>query len=75
MLEIAAMDGFVVPTIAFDLPYGFIIIRLDRRELVCIGVTTSPTADWIARQITEAFPGSQHHSISSATETAHSALL
>jgi hypothetical protein len=26
------------------------------RELVWIGVTNSPTADWIARQITEAFP-------------------
>ena len=56
MPEIAAMDLFVVPTLAFDLLYGFLIIRLDRRELVCIGVTTSPTADWIARQLTEAFP-------------------
>src|SRR3954467_7338253 len=56
MPEIAAMDLFVVPTLAFDLLYGFIISRLDRRELVCIGVTTSPTADWIARQLTEAFP-------------------
>jgi transposase InsO family protein len=36
--------------------YGFIIVRLGRRELVWIGVTNSPTADWIARQITEAFP-------------------
>jgi hypothetical protein len=36
--------------------YGFIIVRLDRRELVWIAVTNSPTADWIARQITEAFP-------------------
>jgi hypothetical protein len=56
MPEIAAMDLFFVPTLAFDLLYGFLIIRLDRRELVCIGVTTSPTADWIARQLTEAFP-------------------
>src|SRR5205809_260629 len=54
--EIAAMDLFVVPTLAFNLLYGFIIIRLDRRELVHIAVTNSPTADWIARQITEAFP-------------------
>jgi len=54
--EIAAMDLFVVPTLAFDLLYGFIIVRLDRRELVHIAVTNSPTADWIARQITEAFP-------------------
>jgi transposase InsO family protein len=54
--EIAAMDLFVVPTLAFSLLYGFVIVRLDRRELVWIGVTTSPTAEWIARQITEAFP-------------------
>ena len=54
--EIAAMDLFVVPTLAFNLLYGFIIVRFDRRELVHIAVTTSPTADWIARQITEAFP-------------------
>jgi hypothetical protein len=26
------------------------------RELVWIGVTTHPTAEWVARQITEAFP-------------------
>jgi hypothetical protein len=54
--EVAAMDLFVVPTLAFNLLYGFIIVRLGRRELVLIGVTNSPTADWIARQITEAFP-------------------
>jgi hypothetical protein len=29
---------------------------LARRDLVWINVTTHPTADWIARQITEAFP-------------------
>jgi transposase InsO family protein len=56
MPEIAAMDLFVVRTLAFNLLYGFIIVRLDRRELVWIAVTNSPTADWIARQITEAFP-------------------
>jgi transposase InsO family protein len=54
--EIAAMDLFVVPTLAFRLLYGFIIVRLDRRELVWIAVTRNPTADWIARQLTEAFP-------------------
>ena len=53
------MDLFVVPTLAFNLLYGLIIVRLDRRELVWIAVTNSPTADWIARQITEAFLWSQ----------------
>jgi hypothetical protein len=54
--DIAAMDLFVVPTIGFKLLYGFVIIRPDRRDVVWISVTTNPTADWIARQITEAFP-------------------
>jgi hypothetical protein len=54
--DIAAMDLFVVPTIGFDLLYAFVIVRLDRRVLVWINVTTNPTAEWIARQLTEAFP-------------------
>ena len=54
--DIAAMDLFVVPTIGFDLLYALVIVRLDRRELVWINVTTNPTAEWVARQITEAFP-------------------
>jgi transposase InsO family protein len=54
--EIAAMDLFVVPTIGFDLLYAFVIVRLNRRDLVWINVTTNPTAEWVARQLTEAFP-------------------
>ena len=54
--DIAAMDLFVVPTIGFDLLYAFVIVRLDRRDLVWINVTATPTAEWVARQITEAFP-------------------
>jgi transposase InsO family protein len=50
------MDLFVVPTIGFDLLYAFVIVRLDRRDLVWINVTRSPTAEWVARQLTEAFP-------------------
>ena len=54
--DIAAMDLFVVPTIGFDLLYAFVIVRLDRRKLVWINVTAHPTAEWVARQIAEAFP-------------------
>src|SRR5712664_4259155 len=54
--SIAAMDLFVVPTIGFKLLYAFVIVRLDRRDLVWINVTAYPTAEWVARQITEAFP-------------------
>jgi hypothetical protein len=49
------MDLFVVPTIGFDLLYASVIVRLDRRDLVWVNVT-NPTAEWVARQITEAFP-------------------
>ena len=54
--HIAAIDLFVVPTIGFKLLYGLVILRLKRRRLVWINVTAHPTAEWIARQITEAFP-------------------
>jgi hypothetical protein len=45
-----------VPIIGFNLLYALIIVRLARRELVWVNVTAHPTAEWIARQITEAFP-------------------
>src|SRR5438445_2462342 len=56
MPHIAALDLFVVPTIGFNLLYVLVIVRLARRELVWINVTAHPTAEWIAQQITEAFP-------------------
>jgi transposase InsO family protein len=54
--DIAAMDLFMVPTIGFDLLYAFVIVRLGRRDLLWINVTANPTAEWVARQITEASP-------------------
>ena len=57
--HIAAMDLFVVPTIGFMQLYVLVIVRLARRELVWINVTRHPTAEWIAQQITEAFPWSE----------------
>jgi transposase InsO family protein len=57
--HIGAIDLFVVPTVGFKLLYGLVIIRLQRRHLVWTNATANPTADWIARQITEAFPWEQ----------------
>jgi transposase InsO family protein len=54
--HIAAINLFVIPTIGFRLLYGLVILRLERRRLVWTNVTANPTADWIAKQITEAFP-------------------
>ena len=59
--HIAAMDLFVVPTITFAQLYVLVIVRLARRELVWVNVTAHPTADWIAQQITEAFPWDGPH--------------
>jgi transposase InsO family protein len=53
---IASLDLFVVRTISFKLLYGLVILRHARRRLVTIGVTSSPTAEWIAGQVTDAFP-------------------
>ena len=51
---IASIDLFVVPTISFRLLYGLLILRHSRRQMLWLGVTTRPTAEWIARQLTEA---------------------
>jgi hypothetical protein len=51
---IASMDMFVVPTISFRLLYGLLILRHSRRELLWLGATEHPSAEWIARQLTEA---------------------
>jgi hypothetical protein len=48
------MDLFVVPTLSFRLLYGLLILRHRRRQIMWLGVTANPTAEWIARQVTEA---------------------
>ena len=48
------MDLFVVPTISFRLLYGLLIMRHGRRQILWLGVTAHPTAEWIANQLTEA---------------------
>jgi transposase InsO family protein len=53
---IAAIDLFVLPTIRFRLLYCLVILRHGRRLWVSFGVTANPTAEWISRQVIEAFP-------------------
>jgi len=53
---IASVDLFVVRTLSFKLLYVLVILRHTRRRLVTVNVTANPTAEWIARQVTEAFP-------------------
>ena len=49
------MDLFVVPTISFKLLYGLLILKHGRREILCLSATGHPSAEWISRQLTEAF--------------------
>jgi transposase InsO family protein len=56
MEGIASIDLFVVPTIAFQQLYAFLVLGHRRRQLLWFAVTQNPTAEWLARQITEAFP-------------------
>jgi hypothetical protein len=51
---IASIDMFVVPTISFQQLYGLLVLRHSRRELLWLGATIHPSAEWIARQLTEA---------------------
>jgi transposase InsO family protein len=53
---IAAIDMCVVPTLSFERLFAFLVLGHGRRQLLWLEVTRHPTAAWLARQITEAFP-------------------
>ena len=53
---IAAIDMFVVASVSFRLLYVMIILAHDRRKIIHTAVTEHPTAAWLSRQVTEAFP-------------------
>jgi hypothetical protein len=53
---IASIDLFVVPTIAFEQLFAFLVLGHGRRHLLWFAVTRYPTAEWLARQINEALP-------------------
>ncbi len=53
---IAAIDMCVVPALNFDLLFVFLVLGHGRRRLLWFEVTRHPTAEWLAQQITEAFP-------------------
>ena len=54
--EIAAIDFFTVPTVTFRVHNSFVVLRHERRRVVHFNVTASPTAEWTAQQVIEAFP-------------------
>jgi transposase InsO family protein len=46
----------VVSTLTFERLFAFLVLAHGRRLLLWFEVTRYPTAEWLARQITEAFP-------------------
>jgi Integrase core domain len=56
MEGIASIDLFVVPTITFQQLFACLVLGYKRRQLLWFAVTRNPTAEWLARQISEAFP-------------------
>lgn len=51
---VASIDLFVVPTATFRMLYGLLILGQGRRKILALDVTAHPTAEWIARRLTEA---------------------
>lgn len=54
--EMASMDFFVVPTVGLKILFVLVILNHGRRRALHFNVTESPTAEWIAQQVVEAFP-------------------
>jgi putative transposase len=53
---LVSVDFFVVPTVLFKVLFVFVVLAHDRRRVVHVNVTDTPTAQWTARQLVEAFP-------------------
>ena len=56
MSEIGAIDFFTVHTATFKTLYVFVILSLERRQVIHFNVTTYPKAEWTSLQLTQAFP-------------------
>ncbi len=56
---ISAMDFFIVPTINFNILFVFFIIDHKRRIIRHFNVTNHPSAQWVIKQLRDAFPFDQ----------------
>jgi transposase InsO family protein len=54
--DLVSVDFCVVPTAPFRILFVFVVLATERRRVVHFNVTANPTANWTARQITQAFP-------------------
>jgi putative transposase len=53
---LVSMDFFTVPTVLFHILFVFVVLAHDRRRILSVNVTSSPSAAWTANQIVQAFP-------------------
>jgi len=53
---LVSVDFFTVPTVSFQVLFVFVILAHDRRRILSVNVTSSPSAAWTANQIVQAFP-------------------
>jgi len=58
--ETWACDYFTIVTARFRVLYVFVVLSLDWRRLVHLGVTEHPTAVWSAQRLVEAVADSDH---------------
>jgi putative transposase len=53
---LVSVDFFVVPTVLFHVMFVFVVLAHERRRILSINVTSSPSAAWTANQIVQTFP-------------------
>jgi putative transposase len=54
--DIVAIDFFTVPTVTFRVLYVLLVMSHDRRKIIHVTVTDSPSSAWTTQQLREAFP-------------------
>jgi hypothetical protein len=54
LVQTWAADWFTIVTLRFQVLYAFVILDLGRREVVRLGVTTAPSAEYAAQSFVEA---------------------
>ncbi len=52
--QVWACDFFTVVTVHFQTLYAFVVVSLERRRIVHVGVTEHPTGAWVAQRMVEA---------------------
>jgi transposase InsO family protein len=52
--QVWACDFFTVATVHFHTLYAFVVVSLERRRIVHVGVTAHPTGAWVAQRMIEA---------------------